>query len=141
MPSRPYAPPDGQNAGYYSNAEQPPAYPSAWSERQYNSYSPQQPYGALPYQQPYQSPPQGPYGYEHPNANPFGQPPAAPTASTAYGSPEIKQEEEGLPPQGYGPQTEEERGLMGAVAGAAAGGYAGAKHEKVSKVFLESDIE
>jgi hypothetical protein len=56
--------------------------------------------------------------------NPFGQPPSAPQAPANYGSPDVKQEEDALPP-GPVPQTEEERGLMGALAGGAAGGYAG----------------
>ncbi|KAE9979519.1 hypothetical protein BLS_009725 [Venturia inaequalis] len=123
----------GESASYYGNT-QPPSYGGPQSppyqHQNQNSasndgnhsqhYTPPNQYN--PHQQ-YPPPSQGPYGGPSPTASNPGDPLQYQQHHGAYppSSPPAAY------PQGSVPQTDEERGLMGAVAGGAAGGFAGHK--------------
>lgn len=146
VPPGPYATATGESSNYYNNSEQRPTYDSSWSNRTEGDHRQSQ-YNDAPLHQPPYHVPQGPYGYEHPGANPYGlsfQPPshgapsevkqegvnaygqqAEPCQNSAhYGPTEVKQDE-AISSSGSASQPQEDRGIMGALAGAAAGGYAG----------------
>ncbi|KAM0810252.1 putative CVNH domain-containing protein [Seiridium cardinale] len=83
-------------------------------------------------QQPYHPSPHQPSPYQPPSQPQYAPSPQPQPASAAY-PPPIKQEYNFNPFAPQGPQTEEERGLMGALAGGAAGAFAG---HKVNHGFL-----
>ncbi|KAI1875099.1 uncharacterized protein JN550_002528 [Neoarthrinium moseri] len=108
---------------------------------QHPQYGPPQPQYADSPPPAGQYPPSPGYGYGytgqhqaqpyHPPSSPY-QPPAQPqyaaTPPAPHGyPPEIKHEYSPTPPMGQPLQTEEQRGLMGALAGGAAGAFAGHK--------------
>jgi len=116
------------------------AYPSPGQNMNYTG-SPDSTYlgSAYPHQQ-YSPPAQGPYGgppppldskpnYQHQGAyTPTSQPQGVypPFSQSQGGYPPVSQPQGGYPPEAQS-QTDEERGVMGALAGGAAGGFAGHK--------------
>jgi hypothetical protein len=127
----PYGAAYGESQGYYR-----PPYQPTYPEQPYQSqsYAPgpyaNQSYGS-PQQYGQQYPPQQyPQHYQPPVEAPYASPP--PSNATHYsGSPHGDQPPTYTagyqPPAGAPPQADEERGIMGALAGGAAGGYAGHK--------------
>ncbi|KAI9710566.1 MAG: hypothetical protein M1820_002702 [Bogoriella megaspora] len=128
----PAAPYGGDGHSYY---HQPP--PGERAPSPYGGYPPQQhqfgsnppPYGQEPRQSYNSSEPYGQQSYPpYDNRDPYAQPPAH------YGAPPANQDyyNQGPPAEyahapGAPPPAEGERGLMGALAGGAAGGYGGHK--------------
>jgi len=124
----PYGAAQGGNQNYYPPYQPDYGQPSpsygqnTYGQQQYppQQYGQQQ-YPLQQYNQQYQAPAQGPYGAPGPaNVTPHYPPPQGGDANEEYAPPEG-------PPPTRPPQTEEERGILGAIAGGAAGGYAGHK--------------
>lgn len=121
----------GESAGYYGNA-QPPSYagpqspPAPYQQPNYSSYGGEYsqqyvpPNQYSPHQQ-YPPPAQGSYGGPAP---PAGSNPGDPLQyQQHYGAYPPNSQQPAAYPPGSVPPTDEERGLMGALAGGAAGKY------------------
>lgn len=122
----PYPPPSPHGSGYYPPQQPqyagspPPAGQYPPTGYGYNGQQGQQSYYSSSHQSPY--PPASPY---LPPVKPqYVQSAQHAAASQGY-PPQIKQEYNSAPIPGQVPQSEEERGLMGALAGGAAGAFAG----------------
>ncbi|KAH6660462.1 CVNH domain-containing protein [Truncatella angustata] len=130
----PQSPPSVHGSGYYPPQPQysgnPPAGQYTPSGYGYNGHQGQQSYYQAQQHSPHQLPSQPQYAQSPPPQ--YEHSPQRQYASPGY-LPQIKQEYTSPPVPGQVPQTEEERGLMGALAGGAAGGFAG---HKVNHGFL-----